>query len=153
MPASLAAAASASRSAPASPACRKLTIEAKPIFLISGTAVAFTAPAQATVVSSLTKLVTPSTVSLVAWACWAGAGATAREAARTSPVVNKRYDFIASLRNEPQLCNAALGRAKDPLPAAPAMDYLESPFLRIMRQGLAGAIQARTGRYRPPGNR
>jgi hypothetical protein len=43
----------------------RLMIEAKPSFLISGTASTFVAPAHATVVSRRVKLVTPGTVSLV----------------------------------------------------------------------------------------
>ena len=76
MSAAFAAAASPSRSAPSSVACRRLMIEANPCFLMAGTAVALMAPVQATVVSSRLKLVMPSTVSLVTSCACAGATAT-----------------------------------------------------------------------------
>src|SRR6266849_4632584 len=73
MSAAFAAAVSASRFASGSLACRRLMIDAKPIFLISGIAWALVAPAQATVVSRRLKLVTPSTVSLDTSCARAGA--------------------------------------------------------------------------------
>src|SRR5947207_13598359 len=82
MPAALAEAAVSSIAAPGSLGTRTLMMDAKPIFLISGTAVAFVAPAQATVVSSFAKLVTPATFSLVT--CCAPAGADPRSTARTT---------------------------------------------------------------------
>src|SRR5436305_1177037 len=85
MPALFAAAAVASMSAPASDGTRTLMIDAYPIFLISGTAVAFVAPAHATVVSSLAKLVMPSTCGLVTCAA-----SVAPNAAATP---NERTDF------------------------------------------------------------
>src|SRR5262245_56173406 len=63
--AAFAASASASTFAPASVGSRRLIIEAKPSFLISGTASGFVAPPQATVVSSRAKLVAPGTSCLV----------------------------------------------------------------------------------------
>src|SRR4051812_46052700 len=65
MPAAFAAAASPSTFAPASDGRRRLMIDAKPIFLISGTASGVVAPPHATVVSSLAKFCTPGTVCLV----------------------------------------------------------------------------------------
>src|ERR1700732_1370810 len=73
MPAALAAAASASTSAPGSVGRGRVVVDANPIFLISGTASALVAPAQATVVSTRAKFVTPGTVSLVTF--WAPTGA------------------------------------------------------------------------------
>src|ERR1700676_1811203 len=88
MSADFAAASSASRFAPSSLACRKLMIDAKPNFLISGTAVALIAPEQATVVSRRWKLVMPSTVSLVT------------SCARTGAVVSQTLEIkAAAIRN------------------------------------------------------
>ncbi len=56
-------------SAPASLACRRLTTDAKPIFLMAGIDSADVAPAHATVVSSRLKLRTPFSSSVVT--CWA----------------------------------------------------------------------------------
>src|SRR5258708_149297 len=93
MSADFAAAASPSRSAPCSLACRRLMIEAKPIFFSSGTAVALIAPAHATVVSSRLKFVTPSSVSLVT--CCARAGATATHSAKTSAAIMNIRDRMS----------------------------------------------------------
>src|SRR5262249_26044600 len=72
MPAAFAAAASASMLAPASVGSRRLMIDANPNFLSSGTASGVVAPPQATVVSSLAKLLAPGTVGRVTCA-FAGA--------------------------------------------------------------------------------
>src|ERR1700730_1684842 len=92
MPAALAAAASASMSAPDSVGSRRLMIDANPIFLISGTASAFVAPAQATVVSTRAKLVTPGTVSLVTF--WAPTGAAHSDTAARTPTPTNVCDRI-----------------------------------------------------------
>src|SRR5262245_13872741 len=76
MPAALAAAVSPSMSAPCSFGRRRLITALYPIFLISGIAAGVVAPAQAIVVSSFAKLVTPDTVSFVA--CAVAAVATSR---------------------------------------------------------------------------
>src|SRR6266850_2061452 len=69
MPAALAAAVSASTSAPASLASRRLMIDAYPICFNPATALGVVAPAHAIVVSRRAKFVTPGTVSLVTlWA-------------------------------------------------------------------------------------
>src|SRR5262245_26333695 len=65
MPAVFAAAASPSMLASVSVGSRRLMIDLNPNFLISGTASGVVAPAQATVVSSCAKLVTPGTVGLL----------------------------------------------------------------------------------------
>src|SRR5690349_6963617 len=65
MPASFAAAASASMFAPFSVGWRRLMIDLKPSFLISGTASGVVAPPHATVVSRRAKLVTPGTGDFV----------------------------------------------------------------------------------------
>ena len=65
MPAALASAASCSISAPGSLACRRLMIDAYPIFFNPATAAGVVAPAHAIVVSRREKFVTPGTVSLV----------------------------------------------------------------------------------------
>src|ERR1700730_9438372 len=65
IPAAWAAAASASMLAPASVGRRRLMIDAKPSFLISGTPSGFVAPPQATVVSSRAKFATPGTSDFV----------------------------------------------------------------------------------------
>src|SRR6188768_3964387 len=67
-PSVLAATASASTSAPASLAWRRLMIVLYPSFFTSATPAGVVAPAQAMVDSSLAKLVTPATVGLVIWA-------------------------------------------------------------------------------------
>src|SRR6202030_1350419 len=72
MPAVFAAAASASTFAPGSVGTRRLMIDAYPIFFSSGTASGVVAPPQATVVSSLAKLVTPGTDCLVTCCAYAG---------------------------------------------------------------------------------
>src|SRR5581483_7307188 len=81
MPALFAAAASWSTSAPSSVGTRRLTIDAYPIFLISGTACGVVAPAQAIVVSRRLKLLTPATFSSVT--CCASAALAMLIAART----------------------------------------------------------------------
>src|SRR5689334_16412079 len=95
MSASLAAASSASRLAPSSLACRKLMIDAKPNFLISGTAVALIAPEQATVVSRRWKFVMPSTVSLVT-SC-ARTGAAPSQTLEIKAAAIRNCDFMESL--------------------------------------------------------
>src|SRR5580698_10503965 len=95
MSAAFAAAASPSRSAPASLGSRKLMIDAKPNFLISGTAVALIAPVQATVVSMRLKLVMPSTVSLLT-SC-ARTGTTANHAHEIKPAAIRNWDFMGNL--------------------------------------------------------
>src|SRR5579863_3066991 len=87
MSAAFAAASSSGRFAPSSLGCRKLMMEAKPNFLISGTAVALIAPEQATVVSRRWKLVMPSTFSLVT------------SCARTGPVSQRPVTKAAAIRN------------------------------------------------------
>src|SRR6266404_4933745 len=83
MPAALAEAAVSSISAPGSLGTRTLMIDANPIFLISGTELAFVAPAHATVDSSRAKFVTPSTVGFVT-CCAAADAANPRNTARDS---------------------------------------------------------------------
>src|SRR5258708_6120096 len=78
IPAAFAAVALSSSFAPRSSGTRRLMIDAKPIFFSSGTASAVVAPPQATVVSSLTKLVAPATAGFVT--CWANAGAATMSA-------------------------------------------------------------------------
>src|ERR1700694_1367667 len=95
MPAAFAAAASASTFAPGSLASRKLMIDAKPIFLISGTASGLMAPEHATVVSMRARLVTPGIVSLVT--CWAPAGEAAIHTATIKPAAIRKYDLTVSL--------------------------------------------------------
>src|ERR1700688_2268394 len=95
MSAAFAAASSCSRFAPSSLACRKLMIEAKPYFLISGTAVALIAPEQATVVSMRWKFVMPSAVSLVTSCARTGAAANQRLEIRTVAIRN--CDFMENL--------------------------------------------------------
>ena len=66
-------------------------IDAKPIFLISGTASGVVAPPQATVVSSLAKFCTPGTVCLVT--CCADAGRDPKAAAHLAEWLRKlRHD-------------------------------------------------------------
>src|ERR1700680_5322881 len=98
MSAAFAAASSASRFAPSSLACRKLMIDAKPNFLISGTAVALIAPEQATVVSRRWKLVMPSTDSLVT-SC-ARTGAAARHRLEIKAATIRNCDFMEELLSE-----------------------------------------------------
>src|SRR5580700_2426491 len=95
MSAAFAAASSTGRFAPSSLGCRKLMIEAKPNFLISGTAVALIAPEQATVVSRRWKLVMPSTFSLVT-SC-ARTGAAASQTLEIKAAANRNCDFIEGL--------------------------------------------------------
>src|ERR1700730_4494762 len=92
MPAALAAAASASISAPCSVGSRRLMIDANPIFLISGTASAFVAPAHATVVSTRANVVTPGRVSFFTFC--APAGLAYRHAAARTPTAINRCDRI-----------------------------------------------------------
>src|SRR5260370_9862658 len=96
MSAAFAAAVSASRFASGSLGCRRLMIDAKPIFLISGIAWALVAPAQATVVSRRLKLVTPSTVSFDTSCARAGAAANHVVAIKTAPI--GKCDFMAILQ-------------------------------------------------------
>src|SRR4029077_9584840 len=70
-------------------------IEAKPNFLISGTAVALIAPEQATVVSRRWRLVMPSTFSLVT-SC-ARTGAAASQALEISAAAIRDCDFMEIL--------------------------------------------------------
>src|ERR1022692_641224 len=95
MSAAFAAAASASRSAPGSVAWRRLMIETKPNFLISGTTSALIAPAQATVVSRRWKLVMPSTVGALT-SC-AQTGDTDAQAAEIKPAAIRKCEFMADL--------------------------------------------------------
>src|SRR5271169_2535383 len=95
MSAVFAAASSTSRFAPSSLACRKLMIDAKPNFLISGTAVALIAPEQATVVSRRWKFVMPSTVSLVT-SC-ARTGVAASQTLEIKAAAIRNCDFIGNL--------------------------------------------------------
>src|SRR5579872_6244645 len=69
MPAALAAAASASISAPGSVGSLKLMMDANPIFLIPATEPGVIAPTQATVVSTREKFVIPGTVDFLTWDC------------------------------------------------------------------------------------
>src|SRR5438552_3489133 len=89
MPACLAAAASASISAPGSLACRRLKMAVNPIFLISATADGVTAPAHATVVSTVARFVIPGTVCLVTCAC-----AAVSDTAITATAVSVSKPFI-----------------------------------------------------------
>src|ERR1700683_3955635 len=89
-----AAAPSASTFAPGSFDSRKLMIETKPIFLISGTASTLIAPEQETVVSARAKFTMPGTVSLVT-SC-AASGEAAIDAARIKPA-ERKIDFMVSL--------------------------------------------------------
>src|SRR6266550_384292 len=90
MPATFAASASASTLAPASVGSRRLLIDLNPIFFSSGTASGVVAPPQATVVSSLAKLVTPGTVGLVT--CCADAARPPKNAA-----TKKRTEILTSM--------------------------------------------------------
>src|SRR5712671_515004 len=83
MLAAFAAAASPSISAPGSLACRRLMIDAYPIFLIPATAAGVVAPAHAIVVSTRAKLVTPGTVSLVTLCAFSVTTSVARAQAST----------------------------------------------------------------------
>src|SRR5438132_5421981 len=111
MPAALADAAVSSISAPGSLGTRTLMMEAKPIFLMSGTAVAFVAPAHATVVSSFAKLVTPGTFSLVT--CCAAAGADPRNAARMTS------DRCLDIQPPGRTSSYEVGRSRQRAPVAP----------------------------------
>src|SRR5579863_10062301 len=95
MSAAFAAASSSGRFAPSSLGCRKLMIDAKPNFLISGTAVALIAPEQATVVSMRWKLVMPSTVSLVT-SC-ARTGVAAIQTLEIKAAAIRNCDFMGNL--------------------------------------------------------
>src|ERR1700741_4787126 len=93
MSAAFAAAASSSRFAPSSVGWRRLMMDAKPNFLISGTAVDLMAPEQATVVSRRWKFVMPSTFSLVT-SC-ALDGAAANSAVAINPAAIRKLEFMS----------------------------------------------------------
>src|ERR1700693_6592427 len=95
MSAALAAASSSGRFAPSSPGCRKLMIDAKPNFLISGTAVALIAPEQATVVSRRCRFVIPSTAWLVNSCARTGVAASHRLEIKDAAIRN--CDFMEDL--------------------------------------------------------
>src|SRR5713226_1862983 len=107
MSAAFAAAVSASRFASGSLACRRLMIDAKPIFLISGIAWALVAPAQATVVSRRLKLVTPSTVSFVTSCAGVTAGAAANHPVATKTAAIGKCAFMAIILAVGLVCPAA----------------------------------------------
>src|ERR1700692_5122544 len=96
MSAAVAAASSASRLAPSSLAWRKLMMDAKPYFLMSGTAVALIAPEHATVVSMRWKLVMPSTDSLVTSCARAGDAASHTLESKVATIRN--CDFMQYLQ-------------------------------------------------------
>src|SRR5262245_29779237 len=91
-----AAAASVSMSAPGSLGARRLMIDAKPSFLISGTASALVAPPHATVVSRRVKLIAPGTSCLVT--CCAPAGRDPSSAIATK-MRERRRTMESPLRN------------------------------------------------------
>src|SRR5216683_6533107 len=93
--AAFAAASSASRFAPSSLGCLKLMIDAKPNFLISGTASTLIAPEQATVVSRRWKFVMPSTVSLVTSCAPTGIATSQRLESKAAAIRN--CDFMGNL--------------------------------------------------------
>src|SRR5579862_2747131 len=95
MSAAFAAASSSGRFAPSSLGCRRLMIEAKPNFLISGTAVALIAPEQATVVSIRWRFVMPSTVPLAPSGPRPGAAASQRREIKPATIRNR--DFMEDL--------------------------------------------------------
>src|SRR5215470_4253748 len=90
-----AAAASVSMSAPGSLGARRLMIDAKPSFLISGTASALVAPPHATVVSRRVKLIAPGTSCFVT--CCAPAGREPNSAIATR-MRERRRAMVTPLR-------------------------------------------------------
>src|ERR1700693_4313169 len=70
-------------------------MDAKPNFLISGTAVALIAPEHATVVSRRWKFVMPSTVSLVT--SWARTGVAASQRPEIKAATIRKCDFMECL--------------------------------------------------------
>src|ERR1700693_709790 len=91
MSAAFAAASSASRLAPSSLAWRRLMMDAKPYFLMSGTAGALIAPEHATFVSMRWKLVMPSTDSLVTSCARTGAAASHTLESKVATIRNREF--------------------------------------------------------------
>src|SRR5258708_18590901 len=91
MSAAFAAASSGSRLAPSSLAWRRLMMDAKPYFLMSGTAVALIAPEHATVVSIRWKFVMPSTVSLVTSCAQTGTAASHTPEINAAKIRNREF--------------------------------------------------------------
>src|SRR5687767_6374896 len=103
--------------APCSLAWRRLMMELKPSFLMSGTALTSTAPAQAIVVCRREKLVMPGTVSLVTCCAYAAAAETARTAAMSVTFMMKppkaRHHHSAPEGRPPGYARLPLDRHRD----------------------------------------